>query len=67
MINQLILPQKARARACAHSLQPQKDDVTGCCLSHINAGGNRILVASCSTDLWGIFLKRTLHAWLLRT
>jgi hypothetical protein len=65
MINQLILPQKARAR----SLLPMKDDVTGlpavlfCCLSHVDYGGNGILVASCSTDLWGTFLKRTLHIW----
>jgi hypothetical protein len=46
-----------------------KDDVTGlpsalfCCLSHVDSGGNRILVASCSTDSWGTFLKGTLHAW----
>ena len=64
MINQLILPQRVRARSL-----PQKDDATGlpavlfCCLSHVDAGGNRILVASCSTDQWGTFLKRALHAW----
>jgi hypothetical protein len=64
MINQLILPQRVRARSL-----PQKDDATGlpavlfCCLSHLDTGGNRILVASCSTDQWGTFLKRALHAW----
>jgi len=65
MINHLILPQRVRARLPP----PHKCDVTGlpsvlfCCLSHVDSNGNRILVAGCSTDQWGTFLKGTLHAW----
>jgi len=64
MINNLILPQRARARSLR-----TKDDVIGlpsilfCCLSYVDATGNLILVAGCSTDSWGAFLKRVLHTW----
>ena len=64
MINQLILPQRARARS-----PPVKGDETGlpsvlfCCLSHVDGNGIPFLIAGCSTDSWGRSLKRVLHIW----
>jgi hypothetical protein len=64
MINQLILPQRTRARSPPHKYDAMGlPSVLFCCLSHVDSNGNRILVANSSTDTWGPFLKRTLDAW----